>query len=91
MSLPITRLAAIVPLYRAEEPLRYKQRLTSAVAGASLVFTGLRRGGFFGVVLAVAGADLVYRGVCGEGHVYNLIKAPNVKLLPKADSDTPAA
>ena len=91
MSIPIARLAAIVPLYRHAGPLPFKERLAAGVAGTSLFFSGLRRGGFFGIVLAVAGADLIYRGVRGHGHVYELIHTPKRKLLRGSTHEEVAA
>ena len=83
MTKPIASLAAVASLYRHKGPLPFQHRLASGVAGISLVFSGLRRGGFLGVVMAVAGADLVYRGVHGDGHICELIHAPSAKRLPE--------
>jgi len=84
MSLPITRLASLIPLFRGSGPLPANQRLASGVAGVSLLASGFKRGGLLGVMMAAAGADLVYRGIVGEGHIYHLALDHNAKLLPEA-------
>lgn len=91
MNSPITALAAVVPHYRNSGPLPTRQRLASGVAGVSLLFSGLRRGGLLGVMMAAAGADLVYRGIHGEGHIYELIQRPAKRLLPEAVADNATA
>ncbi len=91
MSLPITRLAGIAALYRNSGPLPAKQRIASGVAGVSLLASGLKRGGFLGVLMAAAGADLVYRGIVGEGHIYELALGDKPKLLPEAVTPRAAA
>ncbi len=81
MGVPIVRVLGLIRSYRSAGPLARQDRLASGVAGISLVVSGLRRGGLFGVAMAAVGADLVYRGVRGEGHIYELIHAPEAKML----------
>lgn len=46
------------------------ERILSAVAGSTLVTWGLRRRSLGGLVVAVLGADLLYRGFTGHCNVY---------------------
>jgi|GEM_PF-3616849 len=73
MRTPIASLAAVIPHYRNPGPLAAKDRFVSGIAGASLLISGWRRGGLGGFVLAAVGADLLYRGFHGGGHVYQLV------------------
>jgi len=91
-TVPIKRIASVLPLYRnPSEPLPMTQRLASGVAGASLLVSGVRRGGLLGVVMAAAGADLVYRGCRGGGHVSEMIHLPERKTAPGPSAQQAAA
>ncbi len=91
MSLPITKFAAVIPHYRNPGPLPATERLASGVAGASLFISGWKRGGFTGLLLAAAGADLLYRGLRGSGHVYEMIPRGKRRLLASAKSQQDSA
>lgn len=91
MSIPLTRLGGVIALYRNSGPLPAGERFASGVAGMSLLFSGVRRGGLLGVVMAAAGADLVYRGIHGGGHVYEMIQVNPRKLLPESVAEKVAA
>lgn len=52
-------------------------RVAAGAAGASLIIAGVRRSGFSGALMAVSGADLVYHSIRGEGHLYDLLLAPD--------------
>jgi len=46
------------------------ERLLSLIAGPVLIMLGLRPRGWLGVLLALIGAELVYRGATGHCHIY---------------------
>jgi uncharacterized membrane protein len=46
------------------------ERLVSGVGGVALVAGGLKRGGWAGAALALAGGALIYRGVTGQSPLY---------------------
>ncbi len=46
------------------------ERIASAATGALLVTLGLRRSSLPGLVLALLGGDLIYRGISGRCHLY---------------------
>lgn len=90
MRTPIAGLAAVIPHYRNPGPLPARERFASGIAGASLFLSGWRRGGLGGLALALVGADLLYRGFHGGGHIYDLVSAPKRKLLeaPRSSHET---
>jgi len=45
------------------------ERLLSLIVGPALILIGLRPRGWLGVLLALVGAELVYRGATGHCHV----------------------
>ena len=49
------------------------ERLLSLIAGPALILLGLRPRGWLGVLLALIGAELVYRGATGHCHVYSAL------------------
>lgn len=49
------------------------ERLLSLLAGPLLILIGLRPRGWFGVLLALIGAELVYRGATGHCHIYAIL------------------
>ena len=63
------------------------ERWASAIGGGALALYGLTRGSLGGVVLALAGGTLIYRGVTGHCNVYEAVgintadgKNPNVSV-----------
>ena len=49
------------------------ERLLSLIVGPALILIGLRPRGWLGVLLALVGAELVYRGATGHCHVYEAL------------------
>jgi len=49
------------------------ERAISAVLGGTLVLLGLRRRSLGGAAMALAGGDLIYRGVRGHCHLYQAL------------------
>ncbi|HXG84404.1 MAG TPA: SRPBCC family protein [Pyrinomonadaceae bacterium] len=47
------------------------ERLVSATAGGALLAYGLKKGGFFGTLLSIAGGGIALRGVTGHCQVYD--------------------
>ena len=49
------------------------ERVASAVAGGALVAYGLKQGGIAGILAAVAGGEMLFRGATGHCHVYDAL------------------
>ena len=49
------------------------ERLLSLIVGPALILIGLLPRGWLGVLLALVGAELVYRGATGHCHVYEVL------------------
>lgn len=66
------------------------ERLLSLIAGPVLIMLGLRPRGWLGVLLALMGAELVYRGATGHCHVYAALdvnRAPSYRRDGTDDRD----
>ncbi|HZS04219.1 MAG TPA: SRPBCC family protein [Blastocatellia bacterium] len=49
------------------------ERWVSGLGGGALALYGLRHGGFGGILLALAGGSLIYRGVTGHCDIYHAL------------------
>jgi len=58
-------------LQNGQTNLGEPERLISTVSGSLLTFYGLRRGSFFGLLVAALGGDLLYRGFTGRSLLYD--------------------
>jgi uncharacterized membrane protein len=59
-------------------------RWSTLIGGSALVYWGVRRGSWLGAAAAVAGSDLVVRGLTGDGHVHHIlnVRMPGDRSLP---------
>ena len=55
------------------------ERVASAIGGGALAAYGLKRGGWSGILLAVAGGSLLKRGVTGYCEVYDALSVDSAK------------
>lgn len=62
------------------------ERMASVAAGGVLLARGLRHKSTTGAVLALAGADLLYRGTTGRSYLYQLL---GVSSVPRKNERTP--
>lgn len=56
---------------RAASAVEFSKRVACGAGGAMLIVSGIRRQGIAGAILAVAGSDMLYHGIRGEGHLHN--------------------
>lgn len=64
------RLLSLPTLKASEVNVGQTERLLSALAGGALAVYGLRRSDAPGIMMAIAGASLLYRGGTGHCHAY---------------------
>lgn len=67
-------------LDRARTAVDTGKRFAYGAGGAFLLVAGLRRRGLTGAALALAGSDLLYHGMRGEGHLVSLPGPANGEL-----------
>ena len=56
-----------------------RERLISGAGGGALTAYGLKRRGLGGLLMAIAGAGLIYRGVTGHCHLYKALSISTAK------------
>lgn len=56
---------------RAAAAVEFSKRVACGAGGATLILSGVRQRGLAGAVLAVAGGDMLYHGIRGEGHLHH--------------------
>lgn len=54
--------------------VRREERLISVVVGGALILVMLRPRGVWGLMLALVGAKLVYRGLTGHSYIYTFME-----------------
>jgi uncharacterized membrane protein len=55
------------------------ERIISVAGGGALSIYGLKRGGFRGLLMTIAGASLIYRGATGHCNLYKALSVSTVK------------
>jgi uncharacterized membrane protein len=55
------------------------ERLISVAGGGALSIYGLKRGGFSGLLMTIAGGALIYRGATGHCNLYRALSVSTVK------------
>jgi uncharacterized membrane protein len=55
------------------------ERLISVVGGGALSIYGLKRGGFSGLLMTIAGGALIYRGATGHCNLYRALSVSTAK------------
>ena len=55
------------------------ERLISAAGGGALSLYGLKRGGFSGLLMTIAGGTLIYRGATGHSNLYKALSVSTAK------------
>ncbi len=55
------------------------ERLISAAGGGALAICGLKRGGFRGLLMTIAGGALIYRGATGHCSLYRTLSVSTAK------------
>jgi uncharacterized membrane protein len=55
------------------------ERLISAAGGGALAIYGLKRGGFGGLMMTIAGGALIYRGAAGHCSLYKALSVSTAK------------
>jgi uncharacterized membrane protein len=55
------------------------ERFISAAGGGALSLYGLKRGGFTGLLMTIAGGALIYRGATGHSHLYKALSVNTSK------------
>jgi uncharacterized membrane protein len=55
------------------------ERFISAAGGGALSIYGLKRGGFAGLLMAIAGGALIYRGATGHSDIYKALSVSTAK------------
>src|SRR5215475_360532 len=55
------------------------ERLISVVGGGALSIHGLKRGGWSGLLMAIAGGALIYRGATGHSNLYKTLSVSTAK------------
>jgi uncharacterized membrane protein len=55
------------------------ERFISAAGGGALSIYGLKRGGFAGLLMAIAGGALIYRGATGHSNIYKALSVSTAK------------
>jgi uncharacterized membrane protein len=55
------------------------ERFISVAGGGALSIYGLKRGGFAGLLMAIAGGALIYRGATGHSNIYKALSVSTAK------------
>jgi uncharacterized membrane protein len=55
------------------------ERFISAMSGGALAVYGLKRGGVGGILMAIAGGALIYRGATGHSNLYKALSVSTTK------------
>src|SRR5262245_11344736 len=55
------------------------ERFISVAGGGALSIYGLKRGGFYGLLTAIAGGALIYRGATGHSALYKALSVSTAK------------
>src|SRR5688572_27040379 len=55
------------------------ERFISAAGGGALAVYGLKRGGIGGMLMAIAGGALIYRGAIGHSSIYKALSVSTAK------------
>jgi len=64
---------SLIPVPRFQTNVGLLERVLSTASGAALAYYGLRRGGWSGIALGVAGGSMVYRGIVGHCALYEAL------------------
>ncbi|HEY7461227.1 MAG TPA: DUF2892 domain-containing protein [Gemmatimonadota bacterium] len=65
-----------------------QERAASVVTGALVTIFGMRRGGFTGALLALAGGGLILRGMTGHCPAYSALGINTAESLGAYDADS---